>query len=165
MKVILLSDIRQRGKRGEVVEVKAGYARNFLLPQGIALVATPGNMKFFEQQRKKIDAKHTKERDAALAVAAQLAGFKITIAKRVGETQAMYGSVTASDVAAALKEKGVEVDKRWRLPAAVREPAQHTCLAISQILLWYAEDPLHPGNDLGPGSSRRGAAHLSAKQA
>lgn len=112
MKVILLSDIRQRGKRGEVVEVKPGYARNFLLPQGIALIATPGNLKFFEQQRKKIDAKHTKERDAAAAVAAQLAGLKITIAKRVGETQAMYGSVTATDVVMALKEKGVEVDKR-----------------------------------------------------
>jgi large subunit ribosomal protein L9 len=112
MKVILLSDIRQRGKRGEVVEVKPGYARNFLLPQGIALVATPGNLKFFEQQRKKIDARHNKERDAAAAVAAQLAGLTITIAKRVGETQVMYGSVTATDVALALKEKGVEVDKR-----------------------------------------------------
>ena len=93
MKVILLSDIRQRGKRGEVVEVKAGYARNFLLPQGLALVATSGNLKYFEQQRKKIDAKHTEQRDAAAAIAAQLSGLKVIIAKRVGETQTMYGSV------------------------------------------------------------------------
>lgn len=122
MKVILLSDIRQRGKRGEVVEVKPGYARNFLLPQGIALVATPGNLKFFEQQRKKIDARHNKERDAAAAVAAQLAGLTITIAKRVGETQVMYGSVTATDVALALKEKGVEVDKRRLISKAASRP-------------------------------------------
>jgi large subunit ribosomal protein L9 len=112
MKVILLSDIRQRGKRGEVVEVKPGYARNFLLPQGMALIATPGNLKFFEQQKKKIDAKHNEERDAASAVAAQLAGLTVTIAKRVGETQTLYGSVTASEVAEALKAKGVDVDRR-----------------------------------------------------
>jgi len=112
MKVILLSDIRQRGKRGEVVDVKPGYARNFLLPQGMALVATPGNMKFFEQQKKKIDAKHNEQRDAAAAIAAQLAGMTVTIPKRVGETQTLYGSVTAAEVAEALKAKGVEVDRR-----------------------------------------------------
>ncbi len=112
MKVILLSDIRQRGKRGEVVEVKPGYARNFLLPQGMALIATPGNMKFFEQQKKKIDAKHDQARDAAAAIAAQLAGLTVTIGKRVGETQTLYGSVTAAEVAEALKAKGVEVDRR-----------------------------------------------------
>jgi large subunit ribosomal protein L9 len=112
MKVILLSDIRQRGKRGEVVDVKPGYARNFLLPQGMALVATPGNMKFFEQQKKKIDAKHNEQRDAAAAIAAQLAGLTVTIAKRVGETQTLYGSVTAAEVAEALKAKGVEIDRR-----------------------------------------------------
>ena len=112
MKVILLSDIRQRGKRGEVVDVKPGYARNFLLPQGMALVATPGNMKFFEQQKKKIDAKHDQARDAAAPIAAQLAGLTVTIGKRVGETQTLYGSVTAAEVAEALKAKGVEVDRR-----------------------------------------------------
>ncbi len=112
MKVILLSDIRHRGKRGEVVEVKPGYARNFLLPQGIALVATPGNMKFFEQQRKKIDAKHAHERAEAAQVAEKIAGLKITISKRVGETQTLYGSVTAGEIADALKAKGVDIDKR-----------------------------------------------------
>jgi large subunit ribosomal protein L9 len=112
MKVILLSDIRHRGKRGEVVEVKPGYARNFLLPQGMALVATPGNMKYFEQQRKKIDAKHAHERDAAAKVAASLSGTQVTIAKRVGETQTLYGSVTAGEIAEALQKKGIEIDKR-----------------------------------------------------
>ena len=74
MKVILMSDLRHRGKRGEVVEVKPGYARNFLLPQRLALAATPGNKEYFEQQRKKIDARHDATRDAAAQIAAQVCG-------------------------------------------------------------------------------------------
>lgn len=112
MKVILLSDLRHQGKRGQVVDVKAGYARNFLLPQGLALIATPGNLKYFEQQRKKIDAKHARERDAAAEIAARLAGVKLSVAKRVGETQTLYGSVTASEVAEMLEAKGFEIDRR-----------------------------------------------------
>lgn len=112
MKVILLSDQRTLGKRGETVEVKPGYGRNYLLPQGIALEATPANVKLFEQQRKKIDARHAKERDAAQEVANRLAGLQITIPKRVGETGTLYGSVTAGDVATALEAKGVTVDRR-----------------------------------------------------
>lgn len=112
MKVILLSDQRHLGRRGETVEVKPGYGRNFLLPQGIALEATPGNQKLFEQQRKKIDAHHAKERDEAQQFAERLAGLQITIPKRVGETGTLYGSVTAGDVAEALEAKGVTVDRR-----------------------------------------------------
>jgi len=112
MKVILLSDLRHQGKRGQVVEVKPGYARNFLLPQGLALPATTGNIKYFEQQRKKIDARHDQERDAAQAAAGELTGVKVTIAKRVGETQTLYGSVTAGDIAEALAKKGITVDRR-----------------------------------------------------
>ena len=112
MKVILLSDLRHQGKRGQVVEVKPGYARNFLLPQGLALPATTGNIKYFEQQRKKIDARHAHERDAAQAAAGELTGVKVTIAKRVGETQTLYGSVTAGDIAEALAKKGITVDRR-----------------------------------------------------
>jgi large subunit ribosomal protein L9 len=112
MKVILLSDLRHQGKRGQVVEVKPGFARNFLLPQGLALPATSGNIKYFEQQRKKIDARHAHEREAALRLAGEMAGVKVTIAKRVGETQTLYGSVTAGDIAEALARKGVTVDRR-----------------------------------------------------
>jgi large subunit ribosomal protein L9 len=112
VKVILLSDQRSLGRRGETVEVKPGYGRNFLLPQGIALEATPANVKLFEQQRKKIDARHAKERDAAQEVASRLAGLQITIPKRVGETGTLYGSVTAGDVAEALEAKGVTIDRR-----------------------------------------------------
>ncbi|HEY3492411.1 MAG TPA: 50S ribosomal protein L9 [Solirubrobacterales bacterium] len=112
MKVILLSDQRHLGQRGETVEVKPGYGRNFLLPQGLALEATPGNQKLFDQQRKKIDAAHAKERDAAQAIADQLAGLQISIPKRVGETGTLYGSVTAGDVAEVLEAKGFKVDRR-----------------------------------------------------
>jgi len=112
MKVILLSDLRHRGKRGETVEVKPGFARNFLLPQGLALVATPGNQKYFEQQRKKIDQKHADERDAAARIAGDLVGVTVNIRKRVSESQTLYGSVTAGEIADALAAKGFEVDRR-----------------------------------------------------
>lgn len=112
MKVILLSDQRHLGRRGETVEVKPGYGRNFLLPQGLALEATPGNQKVFEQQRKKIDAAHAREREAAQAIADQMSSVRVTIPKRVGETGTLYGSVTAGDVAEALAAQGVTVDRR-----------------------------------------------------
>jgi large subunit ribosomal protein L9 len=112
VKIILLTDQRNLGKRGETVQVKPGYGRNFLLPQGIALEATPSNVKLFEQQRKKIDARLAKEKEAAQEYANRLAGIQVTIPKRVGETGTLYGSVTAGDVAEALEAKGVTVDRR-----------------------------------------------------
>jgi large subunit ribosomal protein L9 len=112
VQVILLSDQRHLGRRGEVVRVKPGFARNFLLPQGLALVATSANLKYFAEQRKKIDARHAKEREAAAEIAAQLAAVKLTIAKKVGETETLYGSVTATEVAEALAARSIQVDKR-----------------------------------------------------
>jgi large subunit ribosomal protein L9 len=112
VKVILLNDQRHLGKRGEIVDVKPGYGRNFLLPQGLAMEATQGNVKVFEQQRAKIDARHAKERDAAQEIANKMAGLRVEIPKRVGETDTLYGSVTAGDVAEALEKKGFTVDRR-----------------------------------------------------
>jgi large subunit ribosomal protein L9 len=112
LKVILLSDQRHLGKRGETVEVKPGFGRNYLLPQGLALEATPGNQKNFEQQRGKIEAAHAKERGAAEEIKARLEGLRIEIPKRVGERDTLYGSVTAGDIAAALQAKGFNVDRR-----------------------------------------------------
>ena len=112
MKVILLNDQRHLGKRGEIVDVKPGYGRNFLLPQGLAMQATPGNIKVFEQQRAKFDARHAKEREAAQEIANKMAGLRLEIPKRVGETDTLYGSVTAGDVAEALEKKGFTVDRR-----------------------------------------------------
>lgn len=112
MRVILLSDQRHLGKRGEIVDVKPGFGRNYLLPQGLALEATEGNIKIFEQRRAKIDARHAKERDEAQAIADKMAAVQIVIPKRVGETETLYGSVTASDIAEALQAKGFTVDRR-----------------------------------------------------
>ena len=112
MEVILLKDQRHLGTRGEVVKVKPGFARNYLLPQGIALEATPSNMKVFESMKTKIDALHTRERDAAQAIAERLDGLRLEIAKRVGETETLYGSVTATEVAELLEAKGFEIDRR-----------------------------------------------------
>jgi large subunit ribosomal protein L9 len=112
MKVILLADQRHLGKRGQVVEVKPGYGRNYLVPQGFALEATHANVAYFEQQRAKFDARHAKEREAAQELASKFTGTRIEIPKRVGETETLYGSVTAGDIADALEAKGLSVDRR-----------------------------------------------------
>jgi large subunit ribosomal protein L9 len=112
LRVILLSDQRHLGKRGEVVDVKPGFGRNYLVPQGIALEASHANIKYFEQQRTKIDAQHAKEREAAAEIAAKLSGLRLEVPKRVGETGTLYGSVTAGDVAELLEKKGFTVDRR-----------------------------------------------------
>lgn len=112
MKVILLSDLRHTGRRGQVVDVKPGFARNFLMPRKLAAPATPGNMSWFEHQRGKIDARHAAERDSAGQVAAQLIDVKLQIAKRASESETLYGSVTPTEIADALAAKGFEVDRR-----------------------------------------------------
>jgi len=112
VEVILLKDQRHLGTRGQVIKVKPGFARNFLLPHGIALEATPGNRKVFDQMKTKIDALHTRERDAAQAIADRLDGVRVEVGKRVGETETLYGSVTATEVADLLAAKGFEVDRR-----------------------------------------------------
>lgn len=112
MEVILLKDRRALGKRGEVVEVKAGFARNYLLPQGLALEATAGNVKEFEQQRVRIEAESAHEREVAQEVASRLEGTRIVIHKRASDAETLYGSVTATEVAEALEAKGIEVDRR-----------------------------------------------------
>jgi large subunit ribosomal protein L9 len=112
MRVILLSDVKHWGRRGEEVEVRQGFARNYLIPQGMALEANDPNRSFFEQQRKKIELKAQHEREAATAIAEEIAGVKIAIGKRAGATETLYGSVTSSEVAEALEAKGFIIDRR-----------------------------------------------------
>jgi large subunit ribosomal protein L9 len=112
VRVILLSDQRHLGHRGEVVDVKPGHGRNYLLPQGLALEATGANIKYFEHQRSKIDAHHAKEREGAQEIANRISGLRIEIPKRVGETDTLYGSVTAGDIAEILEGRGFTVDRR-----------------------------------------------------
>jgi large subunit ribosomal protein L9 len=112
MEVILREHVDNLGRRGDVVKVADGYARNFLLPRKLALPATDGNRKQIERERIKFDAREADERKAAEAVAQRLAGLEIVIARKVGETEALYGSVTAADIAEAVAAKGVEIDRR-----------------------------------------------------
>jgi len=112
MRVILLNDLRHTGRRGDEVDVKPGFARNYLLPHGIAVEATVANRSWYGQQRKKLEASAAKEREAATEIAAALGSVRIEIEKRAGETETLYGSVTATEVADALAEKGFEVDRR-----------------------------------------------------
>ena len=112
MRVILLKDHHHLGQRGEEVDVKPGYGRNFLLPQGLALLANDANRKHFQDMRQKIEEQHVRERDAAQAVADQLDGMRLEITKRAGETGTLFGSVTATEIAGELEKKGVEVDPR-----------------------------------------------------
>ena len=112
MKVILVSDVHQVGRRGDVIDVKPGHARNYLIPQELAVQATAANEKWFEQQRKKIDAKNQGEIDQASEVSAKLEGARVTLAKRAGENETLYGSVTAAEIADALKAQGFEIDRR-----------------------------------------------------
>lgn len=112
MKVILIDEIRGLGGRGEVVTVKDGYARNFLIPKKLAQEATAGNLKAVEQLKKKWSLMAQEEKNAAKKAAESVQGTKIEIRKRVGEGGTLFGSVTAADIADALAAKGVEVDKR-----------------------------------------------------
>lgn len=112
MRVILLQDVRDRGQRGDVIDVKPGYARNYLLPQGIAMQASDGNLKYFEQLKKKLDDKHLEAREAAELIAETINGRVVTIKKRVDEKEHLYGSVTATEVVEALEAQGVEIDRR-----------------------------------------------------
>jgi large subunit ribosomal protein L9 len=112
MKVILTEEIRGLGTRGEVVTVKDGYARNYLIPKNLAQEASTGNLKAIEHQRRKWALLAQQERDAAQKAADRVKGVKIQIEKRVGEHGHLFGSVTANEIADALAEKGIEVDKR-----------------------------------------------------
>ena len=112
MKVILTEEIRNLGTRGDVVNVKDGYARNYLFPKNLAREATAGNLKSIEQERKKWAQLAQQEKAAAEKAAASVQGVKITLQKRIGDRGQLFGSVTANEIADALEAKGIEVDKR-----------------------------------------------------
>jgi large subunit ribosomal protein L9 len=112
MEVILREHVDNLGRRGEVVKVADGYARNFLLPRKLALLATEGNKKQIERERAKFEAHETEERKIAEAQRDRLANVEVVIARKVGETQALYGSVTTADIAEVLAAKGFDIDRR-----------------------------------------------------
>ena len=112
MEVILREHVDNLGRRGDVVKVAAGYARNYLLPRKLALSVNEGNKRQIERERKNAEARELEEKAQADAFAARLAQAEIAIPRRVGENDTLYGSVTTADIAAALAAKGFEIDKR-----------------------------------------------------
>ena len=127
MKVILRADVEKLGYLGEVVDVRAGYGRNFLLPNGLAMPATPGNMKVFESERKKLEARMAELRQQAAGLGERIQAAEVVIPMRVGENNKLYGSVTAHSIGEALDALGLEVDRRRiLLDSSIRSLGTHT---------------------------------------
>jgi len=112
LKVILTKDVTALGVLGAVVEVARGYARNYLIPQGLAMEATRGNLAQVEQVKARYAELRAQEQEAALVNVAQLEGVSVTISQRVGEGERLYGSVTAAMIITALEAKGFNIDRR-----------------------------------------------------
>lgn len=112
MRLILRSDVDQLGNQGDVVVVKPGYGRNYLLPKGLAYPYSEGNIKRVEKERKLLEVRKIKEREEAQEFADRISKVSCTVVKKVGEADTLYGSVTNADIADALKKEGFTVDKR-----------------------------------------------------
>ena len=126
MKLILRADVENLGNRGDVVTVRPGYGRNFLLPQGLAMVASEANLKVFELERKKLQERMDALRADAQAVCARLEALDVVIPMHVGENDKLYGSVTSTIIGDALAALGVEVDRRRiLLDAPIRSLGEH----------------------------------------
>jgi large subunit ribosomal protein L9 len=124
--VVLREDVQHLGTAGELVRVRAGYARNFLLPRGMVSLATAGNIRQIEEHKRQAIARAAKLKASATALATQLSGITIEITRQAGEGDRLYGSVTSKDVAEAIKAKGYDVDKKSLvLPDSIKELGEH----------------------------------------
>lgn len=127
MEVILREDVKSLGKAGELVKVKPGYARNFLLPRGLAYEATEGNRKRILAESKARVARMTEEKQAAEAFARTLSGVGVSLTRKAGEGERLFGSITAQDIADALAAKGHALDKRKiELEHPIKSLGHHT---------------------------------------
>jgi large subunit ribosomal protein L9 len=130
MQIILQEDVEKLGTRGEVVAVKEGYARNFLLPRKLALEASPGNLKRLEKIRTTLAKRTATERDQAQKQAELLKDVTVSFSRKAGESDQLFGSVTAADIAEALAAQGFEVDKRRiELAEPIKVVGQHEVTA------------------------------------
>lgn len=112
MQVILREDLPKLGRAGEVVNVKNGYGRNYLIPQGLAALATPRNVKQLVHQKRIVETRLDKVRKSALSVAERLEGLSVTVARQAGDRDRLFGSVSAKDIANALQSEGIDVQRR-----------------------------------------------------
>ena len=127
MQVILKEDVHNLGKAGELVKVKPGFGRNYLIPQGKAVVATAGNVKQIEHEKKLIAAKQAQLSKDAQAMADRLASVEVSIERQVGEEDKLFGSVTSRDIESALQDKGITVDhKKIHMGEPIKTIGYHT---------------------------------------
>ncbi|MCL5062647.1 MAG: 50S ribosomal protein L9 [Nitrospirae bacterium] len=112
MQVILKEDVKDLGHIGDLVNVKEGYARNFLIPKGLAVEANPKNLKALEHEKRKIQELVKKAKTAAEELASKVSGTTVTIKAKAGEEDKLFGSVTVMDIADALKKEGMDIDKK-----------------------------------------------------
>jgi|SRR5579862_9582412 len=127
MQVILKEDVHNLGKSGDLVNVKPGYGRNYLIPHGLAVIATEGNIKQIEHEKKLIAARNAKLAKDAQAVADKLAAIEVQIERQVGEEDKLFGSVNTRDIGEALADKGVKVDhKKIVLADPIKTIGYHT---------------------------------------
>jgi large subunit ribosomal protein L9 len=126
IEVILKEHVEHLGRRGEIVKVADGYARNFLFPRKLALAVTAENKRQIERERARAEAREAEEAQIAQALATRLEAIEIAIARRVGENETLYGSVTASDIAEALAARELAVDRRKiQLPEPLKTLGDH----------------------------------------
>ena len=177
MEIILREHVEHLGERGEIVNVAPGYARNYLLPRKLALPATPGNKKHVERERRIVEARESEKKGLADALAARLADADLTIIRRVGDTDQLYGSVTAADIVELLKEKGFEVDRRKLiLPEPVKAIGDHevplklhrevTAVLTVHVVKEGGAQPAagaQPPADAAPPASEPAASEVSAE--
>ena len=127
MEVILREHVDHLGRRGEIVKVADGYARNYLLPLGKALPATAGNLKVIEREKRRYVVRLTKEKEENQALAGRIQALSLTLVRKVGESDVLYGSVTSGDVAESLSKEGIVVDKRRiQLPEPIKSLGIYT---------------------------------------
>jgi large subunit ribosomal protein L9 len=112
MEIILRQAVENLGKTGDVVKVKAGYARNYLLPRGLAFEATPGNLKRIQLERERLESAENERRNSAQGLADRLEQVSLTFSARVGEEGKLFGSVTAADISQQLEAQGFQIEKR-----------------------------------------------------
>ena len=112
MKIILKQDSKNLGSIGEIIEVKPGYARNYLFPRNVAMPVSKGNLRILEEEKKRLDLRINKEKKQAEKLAAEISKISLTAPVNVGEEDKIFGSVTSQNIIDLLKEKGIEIDKR-----------------------------------------------------
>lgn len=130
MKIILLQELENLGHEGDVVTVKDGYARNYLIPRGLARIATPGTLRAVEEERRQASRKLAAASDSARRVAAQLENVEVIIPVRVGEENRIFGSVTSAQLAEQLTAQGFDIDRRKiELDEEIRTTGEYTATA------------------------------------